>query len=65
MRSIDFCKREIERWEIPGHAGERERGDTGRGRATEREQGWPAGFDWRRCEWGLAGRELGDGERER
>jgi hypothetical protein len=60
--------REIERWEIPGHAGERERererGDTGRGRETERELGWPADFDWRRWWVGTGGQEWAM-ERER
>jgi hypothetical protein len=61
-------EREIERWEIPGRAGERERererGDTGRGRETERELGWPAGFDWRRW-WVGTGKQEWAMERER
>ena len=39
----------------------RERGDTGWGRATERERPVSTGGDGG---WGLAGRALGDGERE-
>jgi hypothetical protein len=38
----------------PGRERERER-DTGRGTATERELGWPAGFDRRRWWVGTGG----------
>jgi hypothetical protein len=60
MRNINHREREIERWEILGRVGERERerdlrGDTGRGRATERELRWPAGSNWRRWWVGIGG----------
>jgi hypothetical protein len=51
VRSIDFCEseREILRdGKYLGASGERKRGDTSRGRATERELRWPAGSNWRR-----------------
>jgi hypothetical protein len=43
---------------------ERERGDTGRGRETERELGWLSDFNWRRWWVGTGGQEWAM-ERER
>jgi hypothetical protein len=66
VRSIDFCERERERLRDGKYLGAqgRERGDTGRGRETEKELGWPAGFDWRRWWVGTGGHEWAM-ERER